>query len=258
MRGALIFLLSLTTVAVATVAVAQPIERTEDELAVAKVVKRAERAGFEKHDTAGYLAAFLPTATFTYGRARAPDAYDYTLDFARQSALAAFRHQPALAGKEGAYFSDEKFTLTADSGAYFAVVERHFFGGIEMWARQYTMKKTADGWRVAALRSWPIRQVVGGEPRMFDEATLKRADEEVDQAIKDGNFILTFTALVMARRMTEARALAEKAVAANPKDAQGQVGLCFMLIEFGEIEAARAVAAKAAKLNSAIPTPFSK
>lgn len=245
----------LTTLLLAGLAQAEEAPRSADEAEVAKLVKRAERAGFERYDVKGYLAAFDANAKWTFGRAEKADEHDYTLSYEQQAAVLAVRLKLPRTGSETLYFNDEKFDLADGKGTYSATIDRHFFGGSDGLRSVYTVEKQADGWRIMAVRSRPLRHMLGGEPRMYDEQGLSELDREVENT-KSGAFIMRYTAMVNARRFHEAYALAKAAVEATPDDSESLAAASFVAFELGHVDEARELSKRARAIAPAIATPF--
>ncbi|MCB9536901.1 MAG: hypothetical protein H6704_11665 [Myxococcales bacterium] len=232
--------------------------RTADEAALLRTIKKAEQAGFERHQLKRYLEAFAPTCTWTIGRREKPGEYDTVVPYADHVAQQTERFELPVAGKDRVYLQDEKVTIEGDDGTVRARVARHFFGGSDEWMRVYTAKKSAKGaWHVTAVRAWPLRESIGPQTILFDDAFWTYADKMVEEQLEADNatFESRMVALVQARRFAEAHALTVKA-SEGSKDPLIWTARAEAAFEIGKLDDALAAARKARQLDPAVSLPF--
>ena len=248
------WLAALLVVWVGVPALAAP---SDAERAIARTVKRAEQAGYERHRLEKYLAAFTEDATWVIGRFEDPEPHDFVID--RAARIEQLKRRWLSSERKGGrlMFVKEKVQVTGDTATLEAEVKQVFFGGDDLWARIYTLKKTGDQWRVQRVREWPLKENVGGTFISWTDQQY----EEVEQSLRDVNknadagFTERFVALIRARRLKEAHALAEKTTAAE--DTHGAwLALANVAFELGKIEQAEVAAKKAARLDPTAEPAF--
>lgn len=247
-------LLALTGLLLVTPAAA----RTDDEAALLRTIKKAEQAGFERHQLKRYLEAFAPDCTWTTARREKPGEYEISVPYAHHVAQQTERFELPVTGKSRIYLQDEKVTLEGDQGTVRARVARHFFGGSDEWMRVYTAKRTAKGaWQVTAVRAWPVRESIGPQTILFDDAFWTYADKMADEQLKADNatFESRMVALVQARRFAEAHALTVKA-SEGSKAPLIWTARAEAAFEVGDLEDARAAARKARQIDPTVSLPF--
>lgn len=247
-------LLALTGLLLATPAAA----RTDDEAALLRTIRKAEQAGFERHQLKRYLEAFAPECTWTIGRREKPGEFEISLPYASHVGQQSERFELPATGKARIYLQDEKVTIEGDRGTVRARVARHFFGGSDEWMRVYVAKRTAkDAWQVTAVRAWPVRESIGPQTITFDDAFWSYADKTVDEQLKadNGTFESRMVALVQARRFAEAHALTVKA-SANSRDPLLWTARAEAAFEIGDLDDARAAARKARQIDPSVSLPF--
>jgi hypothetical protein len=232
--------------------------RTEDEAALLRTIKKAEQAGFERHQLKRYLEAFAPECTWTTARREKPGEYDTTVAYADHVAQQTERFELPVTGKARIYLQEEQVTIEGATGTLRARVARHFFGGSDEWMRVYTAKKTDKGaWQVTTVRAWPVRESIGPQTIVFDDAFWAYADQMVDEQSKTegATFESRMVALVQARRFAEAHALTKEATK-DSKDPLIWTARAETAFEIGDLEDARVAARKARQLDPAVALPF--
>lgn len=223
--------------------------------ALLRVIKRAEREGFEQHETSRYFAAFAPDAVWIDGRREVADAHDVKLDRAVMEQMLTRRHRTPLSGKEQLFVRDVESEVDGDRAVVVATVRRVYFGGQDTFRRRYTMRRVGEGWQITELRSWPVQEMVQGLVHVYDDEHWLSLDEKADAALasETDSVAARLSALVVARRIAEAHGLAKAATEKTPGDPaawQARADLAFAL---GRLDEALDASKKVAKLRPEEP-----
>ncbi len=233
-------------------------DRTEDEAAIARLIKKAESAGFERHQLERHLSAFDGACTWTLGRREEPDGHDVVISRPQYEAQQRQRYLLPTAQQDGIYFNDERTEVTGDTATYGARVRRRFFGGNDEGVRVYQLVRRPElGWQVVAVRTWMTKDRVGGLPIDYTDEFYKGADERLAERLASDatSFEGKIVALIEARQLREAYEAA-KLESERVADARVWVARAEMAFEIGKVEDALAAAAHARKLDPACEAPF--
>jgi hypothetical protein len=235
---------------------------SEEEIEIARLVKRAERAGYERHDLKAWWGPMAKGLKRTTGRKPEPDKYDVVLDAKRLRALLTARWRKVSTEKERLYFQADKVEITGDTAVYTTEASFHFFGGEAVTRRRYTLQRTQNrkgsgGWQVTDIRIWRMAENTAGLTELFNDEFYKDADEKVAKLYASGDPTLEqkLVVLVRARRFNEAY---EASVAATKSpDVTGADWLARSRIgvEIGFVEDARKAFRRANKLSPGVRIP---
>lgn len=224
---------------------------------IVRALKTAEQEGFEHHDLARHQAIFTADATATFGRLPEPDTHDVRFDRATLDAVLTHRYRRPPTGREQVFFFDIEPRREDQRIIVEARLTRRLFGGREELGRRYTLVPTPDGWRVKAMRSWPLVSQFGGVPTEHNAEGWKTADETAKAALADEAMALDskLFALIQARWLTEAYEVARRATEADPKAPGPWLSRARIALEIGKVQDALASAkqSKALDPNLALP-----
>lgn len=254
----------MTTVriALAVLLAAPTLADVDEQEQVARLVKRAERAGAERHDVKGWWRVMAKDVTLTTGRRAVPGPHDVTLDAKALRALRQLRWQGPPSARARLYFNDETVDITGDTAVFTAEVSQHFFGGVEVTRARYELqrdkkaRKGAPRWRVAKMRRWYVRQNAGGEVDVYDDDYWLDADERVAEQKKESPSLdARLAVLVKARRIKDAYDEAVAETKEKGADASAWLARSNMALELGLIEEARSALREAKKRDKLIDPP---
>ncbi len=238
------------------VAMAAPAAADEAE-AVSRLVKRAERAGFERHDVKGWWRAMAKDVARTTGRREVPDAHDYTLSGKALREVHRLRWRRAATGRTRLYFHDENTSVEGGAAVYTAEVSHHFFGGSEVTRRRYELKRVKKRWRITKVRIWWVRQNTAGEVEDFDNDFWLDADAKVEDLRKEKVTSLeaVLAGLVKARRLKEAYQATVDETKRESAKANAWIARANMALELGLLDDARKALRRARKLDPLVDVP---
>lgn len=239
-------------------------ELSADQIEVARLVKRAERAGYERHDPKGWWRVMAKDVKRAVGRTEKAGPYDLVLDAKRLRALNAARWRRAPTSKSRIYFAGDAVTITGDTAVYTTEATWNFFGGSETTKRRYTLrrvkakKKGRPGWEVTDIRWWWVSEVTIGVEDAFTEAFWTDADRRVAEL--DAQQVVSLeeklVALVAARRFQEAYDAAVAEAKTDPKSVEAWMAQAKIGAEMGLIPEARKAFARARALDRRARLPF--
>ena len=190
---------------------------------VAKLLKEAEREGFQRRDLDAFFGPFTERTRWTFGRRPVADDHDYTLTNPNFRAQLAGRWRDGASGQERVFFRELEVTLDGPTGAAEAKLVRHFFGGSEHLGRSYRLALIRGVYRVTAVRTWMIKTAFGMDVRIYDDAYLLDADARAAAAKADPErpFLERISALVVAGWLPEAYLIARAESRRAPKSTEG-------------------------------------
>ncbi len=254
----MIRVLLVTVMALPAMAAEAP---SQEEIDIARLVKRAERAGYERHEGKGWWRVMAKDVKRAIGRTAKSDAHDLVLDTKRLRALNAVRWGRTATGKARLYFQGDKVKIIGDTAVYTTEASFHFFGGEEVTRRRYTLRRTkkrkSAGWVVTDIRWWRMAKNTGGLRELFDAEFWKDADKNVDQLLTGGESTLEekLVVLLRARRFDEAyqaTLVATKSPDATADDwlARSRIG-----VEIGFVADARKAFRRARKISPGVRLP---
>ncbi len=229
---------------------------------VARLVKRAERAGAERHDVKAWWRIMDKDVTLTSGRREVAGPHDVTLAAKPLRELRRLRWRAPSSSRSRLYFHDESVDITGDAAVFTAEVSHHFFGGVEVTRMRYELRrqkkprKRQPKWRVVKMRRWLVRQNVGGEADVLNDEFWLDADEQVKElTVENPSLDATLAALVRARRIKDAY---EAAVAETKKPealASAWMARANMALELGMFKEARTALREARKRDKLVEVP---
>ncbi|MFT7624573.1 MAG: ketosteroid isomerase-like protein [Myxococcota bacterium] len=220
-----------------------------------KVVHEAQRAGFERHDLAGYLAMWTDDATIIGTR---PAAKKGAYDMVQTRAQFGATKKLMFTGRSTLFlsFSEVKAQATPWGIRIEAVATITAPGAfIEKVQETYLMRRTAAGWR-CYQNTWALLATgPADKPVTTDAAYYARLDAAVDAAgiAKDTQRLVD--ALMQAGRLDEARTAVEHGCKEQPDSAKMWAKRVMVSYRRGDVPDALASAAKARALDGSIWLP---
>lgn len=152
-----------------------------------RVVRDSMRAGFERHDLAGYLAAWHSSAVLIGGRSAKAGPHDFQLSYPQIRESKRLRFAAKVPSGVTLKMTLKSFAVKgADvvihcesvvSGAQFS----------ETVGEIYRLRKFDGKWRIVANRFWPVTSTVSGKTARYDAAYWKQADQRLKQ-LKTSDF----------------------------------------------------------------------
>jgi hypothetical protein len=231
--------------------------------ALLRDLKRAERAGFERHDLKAFMAMMTDDVSWVRGRREVADEHDVKLDAKMLRELMALRWKRPPTGRPRMYFHDEEVEVDGAKAVVQVDVTRQFFGGSDAGKRRYELERMGKGkaarWKVRRVREWLLRSSVGGDPEDLSTDTFWiDVDERVDEMRKEpGTVSLAgrLAVLVKARRLPEAYAEAVAETEKSPRSTEAWLARAALALEVGRVADARAAAATARKIERTVDIP---
>lgn len=226
--------------------------REEDQ--IARMIKSAEREGFERHELDRAMAIYDPAGVWIRGRREVADAHDVRLDFEHLRAMLKLRFDNPLTGQEQVFFRDMLVDIEGDRATVTTAVARELFTGREELRHRYTLARRDGRWRVTELRSWPTMRMQGGVPTIFTDEHWLEAESKVEKVLADpaATGESRLFALINAGYLPEGYAQAKAWTAAEPNEANAWRARAMFALEVGEVQDALAAARKARALNPEI------
>jgi len=226
------------------------------EATIARMVKAAEREGFEQHELARSMAIFSDNAVFVIGRREVADEHDVVLDRARMKAVRALRYRSPTSERDQMFFRDVKVSIAGDTATMDATVSRELFIGRDTHRHRYTLVRAGDGWKVERLRRWPLMRQYNGPPQIIDDDMWLSAEESAKRVMEEEGASLAarLTALTQAGYIAQAHAMAKAQTEAKPDDVAAWRGRAMLAFEMGLGDDATQAVRQALKLSTANST----
>ncbi len=236
-----------------------------EERALLAWLQASQRAGFERHDLAAYLAAWAPDATLTVARGALAGPYDRTIDFAAITATRVERWHAPPVGTATLRWREVRVAIDGDGARVTWLAESQSADESDKVREIYTLRRARRGesgrWRVVSNRLWPTWSIEGaGPPVNYDAATWARRDAAAAVPGCDGGRCPM--ALLGAWRFVEAwqraqtltTALAPTVAAVKAAQIWADRGMCAVLA--GHVEDAEPSFRRALALWPAVPLPL--
>lgn len=256
--GAALFAPALAVAEPAAPADAAPgVARTE-ESRIERMIKTAEREGFERHELERALSIYAPDGVWILGRRAVPDEHDVRLSLDKLRSRLGLRFANPLTGQEQVFFRDVEVELEGDAATMTATVLLDLFTGREELKHRYRLVRAGERWQVVELRVWPVMRSHVGLPTFYTDEHWIEAEKQLETLLADPGSRLEsrLTAFNQAghlkRGYDEARAHTRKA----PDDPLGWRARAMFALEMGEAEDALASARKAVALAPDIGLPL--
>jgi WD40 repeat protein len=224
------------------VATVKPVKDDERE-AIFRAVVATEAAGWKDRDLAAYLAGRTADYREESGRSEHPDRHDVVLDRAKIEKKRPWDFREMVPGAAWGRREDVSVSKDSDGAVLRCTVTVVADGWFRTWLTVWRMKKSKEVWKIASLRTWPVRGWHRGRGVVFDAAWWKARDADVDRAEGEARA----RALLEAQRPAEALELLKQLTAAGAGTAEpwalrGQAALLIGDMEEAKTSFARAEA----------------
>jgi tetratricopeptide (TPR) repeat protein len=248
-------LLVAAAVAFGSAAAAAP----KPEEQVRDAVVSAMKAGFEKGDLAGYMAAWDENARLIAGRGPKPGPHDAGMD---RSAIEATKRlvfgSPLLAGVRVSH-DDVNVQVKGDEAEVTlkTTTSRTVEGTplAEVVGERFLLKKREDGWRIVENRYWPIEMRVGGDTFTYDEQAWTRLDAAAEQTGAMGDVSGQLGALLQGWRFRDAYEAAKRRTKEDKKNLSAWMALATAARLVGKADEALAAYRAVHRLDPKAPVP---
>jgi hypothetical protein len=246
---------------------------TPEARAVLKRVKKAERAGFERHDVKAYTALFDPATTWVIGRTETPDRFDRAFDFPTWTTLRKLDWARPPHKMDLMFFRGAVLTFGEDATTARLEIDcrTDFFGGFRVMRVRYDLARAAarkggraedtplgqrpDDWRVVAVRQWPQAEQVGMEHTRYTAVYWQEQDAKVAEPI-EGDPLLGMVRYLLAWRFEEALQAIDAVTVEHPNRADAWLAKARLLAEFGRLEPAKAAFKRALAVDPTTTPPM--
>jgi len=179
---------------------------------ITNLVQEAMRAGWLRHDVAGYLAPWAPNARYILGRSATPSRHDVVLPFEKLKDIRALRYRGRPLKSRTLDFTKVNVVLKGKNTAHLTMTVRQGIpGGAEKVQEIYHLRKTKERWQIVFNRTWPLEvEIQNGKPVLYSADVWKQLDQMVERVKTKGDLILLARALLTAYRYAEAHRAAQK------------------------------------------------
>lgn len=165
-------------------AAAEVPQRTEEDR-IARLIKTAEREGFEHHELERALAIFAPEASVVIGRRAEPDEHDVKMDLGGLRGTLIRRHRLSPSKQQQLFFRDVEVQITGEAATMIAVVTREHHTGREELKLRYRLARRDGRWQVVERRSWPLMRSYGGLPTVYSDEVWTEAEKNAEKILAD-------------------------------------------------------------------------
>lgn len=237
-------------VSVATVvepAAAAPRDPDADRQDVIDVVRASSSALLEKQDVALFLSYWSTDAVLVRSRQEALGPSDVTLALPQIGAvrrIIVLREEPRTLD-----VADTRVELEGDRATLRWLATTSVGNARDVFAEEYELIRTEEGWRIDKMRYWPESRTVDGDTAVFGPSWVRNIDDEVETARAGGDERQLLYLLFGAYRFREAHALATDLTSRSGADAWtwSLLGTCALMI--GDVEQAEHAFAMAKRLE---------
>jgi WD40 repeat protein/serine/threonine protein kinase len=151
--------------------------------AIFRAAIATEAAGWWHRDLTAFLAGRTADYREETGRGELPDRYDVVLDRAKIEKKRPWDFRDVVPGASWGRYEDVSVSKDGDGAVLrFTATALTADGWFRTWREVMRMKKSEKGWKIAYLRTWPVRGQFRGRGVVIDAAWWKVRDADVDRA----------------------------------------------------------------------------
>lgn len=217
---------------------------------------KLEQAGWQQHDLATNLARYSDDAVAVSARGEQPSPYDVKLDRQQMESRRRVQFRGTTNPDMKWAFENVRVTIRGDDAEMRLLVTLQSPGYFKTFEAIDRFRRTPQGWKVTAMRSWPVAERNGTELTRFDAAYWKAKDEAVEKARAANNKRELASALIAAERIAEADALLKTLVAEAGADANIWRMRGVAASDLGNGDEARKAFRRAAALDPELVLPW--
>jgi WD40 repeat protein/tetratricopeptide (TPR) repeat protein len=192
-----------------------------DEAAIKRLVARSDQDGWQRHDLAGFLAAYADDVRVRTGRGEEPGPYDLRWDRRQLEEVRGLDFQGAVLRTDiTSSYEDMRVRVRGDEAELRCRAVAEF--GTDSYLAfgvHCRLRRTAQGWRIHEYHSWPLAERQGSRRTVKDAAAWAALDAAVERLAKSSDRNARIQALRDASRPAEAYDLARRLTDDRPKDA---------------------------------------
>jgi tetratricopeptide (TPR) repeat protein len=225
--------------------------RDGDRDAIFRAAVATEAAGWKNRDLAAYLAGRTADYREESGRSELHDRHDVVLARATIERKRPWDFPDMVPGATWGRREDVNVRKDGDGAVLRCTVTVLADGWFRTWRVVMQMKKSEGAWKIASLRTWPVRGQHHGRGVVIDAAWWKARDADVERAEGEARA----RALLEAQRPAEALSLLKHLTAAGAGAAEPWALRGMAALAIGDMEEAKTAFARAEAIDPETSLP---